>query len=150
MYENKSLTIFYPDSLPVNYFWSFWRGLIDGDGCVCVCKPKDREYETMNLSLVSASEKLKNGLSVILNEFEIKHSITMRGKYKKDGKINKYWSGNNIWTINIRSYKSLKKLYDMMYPSFDIPCLYRKRDKFHKWIMSERSKPGRSKSNIIK
>jgi len=150
MYENKSLTISYPNSLSVNYFWSFWRGLIDGDGCACVYKPKGRKYETMNLSLVSASEKLKKSLSFILNKFGIRHSIYMRGKYKKDGKINKYWRGNNTWTISIISYKSLKKLYNMMYPSFDVPCLHRKRDKFYKWIMSERPKIGRPKLNIIK
>jgi len=104
----------------------------------------------MTLSLVSASEKLKNELSIILNSHEIKHSIFKRGKYRKDGKIRKYWSGNNLWTISIKNYESLKKLYNMMYPSFDVPCLQRKRDKFHKWIIKERPKIGRPKSNSIK
>lgn len=150
LFENKTLTIDYPSHLPSVFFGSFFRGLIDGDGCVCVCTRKGRKYEDITLSLVSASKKLKNELSVILNEFGIKHSIFVREKYRKDGEINKYWRGNDIWTISIVRYESLKKIYNMMYPSFDVPCLQRKRDKFHKWIMGERPKKGRPFSNIIR
>ena len=143
LFESKSLTIDYPLQLPLKFFGSFFRGLVDGDGCVYVGMPKNRKSEQLTLSLVSASEKLKNGLSVILDKFGIKYSITERGQYKKDGTINKYWRGNNIWQISIRRYDSLKKLYDMMYPSFDVPCLHRKRDKFNKWVMRDRPKLGR-------
>ena len=145
LYENKSLTIDYPLRFSLEFFGSFFRGLIDGDGCVCVYTPTSRKSERIILSLVSASAKLKNELSVILDEFGIKYSITVRGQYKKDGMINKPWNGNDIWRISICRYKSLKKLYSLMYPSFDVPCLHRKRDKFNKWIMRDRPKVGRPK-----
>ena len=134
LHKKKSLTIDYPKELPDEYFWSFFRGLIDGDGCVYLVRVKvSGKIMGCKVSLVTASKFLKNALSSKLTQFDIQHSIFCRGQYLKNGSMDKYWTGNNKWNICIL-VASHKEVYDLMYHSVDVPCLRRKKDKFTKGV----------------
>jgi len=134
LHEKKSLTIDYPIELPDEYFWSFFRGLFDGDGCVSlvISKVSDKIIGC-KVSLVTASNILKDVLVSKLVGFNIQYRIQHEGQYLKSGLINKSWTGNDKWNIKIL-VSSHKTVYHCMYDNVDTPCLMRKKDKFTKGI----------------
>jgi len=114
-HHKKSYTIDYPKELPDKYFWSFFRGLMDGDGCVCV-----RKNNSFFVLLVTASKKLKDSLIFKFDELGIKHNMP---KLRK----------NNVYSISVLA-SSWKTVYNNMYFDNKVPCLHRKQKKFKRGI----------------
>lgn len=137
LHEKKSLTIDYPKELPDEYFWSFYRGLIDGDGSVYLRKSKKTNRITKcDLSLASASKKMVKSLSKKFAKFGIKYSIGVRKKYirsrcndKEDWRLPK----NNLFRIRILT-PSQRYVYSTMYPRDNVPCLHRKKEKLYQGV----------------
>ena len=117
---NKSFTIPYPNELPDEYFGGFYRGLMDGDGCIGLTK-----YGHPSVSLVSASKDLMDGLTKKLKQFDIEFNFNVNEKSLRNG--------GDFYEIKILQ-NGKKKIYNLMYPNKKVPCLHRKRDLFTKGI----------------
>lgn len=145
MHENKSLTIKYPNDLPKRFFGSFLRGIIDGDGHMSYTKHTHSKAFRMAVSFISGSPFLKDAISSIFNDLRITYNIFIRTKYRKNGKLETNWHGNDIYTITISARNSLNILYKLLYPNSNVLCLSRKRDIFTSWINTPQPKQGRPK-----
>lgn len=147
MHPSKTFTIEYPKELPQELFGHFMRGVIDGDGTIYLGRKRNRQTERCQASFVTASLKFAKQMMEQLTLRNIKYSLSVRKEYLKNGNKNKSWTGNDIYNIIICNLDSLRKLYEIMYPKYDLPCLHRKRDEFHKFYTTPRIKCGRPRSS---
>lgn len=143
MHRNKTFTIEYPKGLPDDLFGSFFRGVIDGDGNVWLKKRRIRQQvKDCRVSFVTASELFSKQMQEELKKRNIRFTVSVVEKYLKSGKLCDRWKGRNIWKINIVHQASLRALYKIMYPKYEVPCLHRKRDSFHEWYITPRAIAG--------
>lgn len=121
----KSLTLKYP-FIPNQYLCHFFRGYFDGDGCASfgIYKRKDRKSlrRVLNLRIRCGS----NGF--------------IRGPQKQIAAVISAVKGclyfhSKAYTLVYNSADVIK-LYNLMYPSLNVPCLTRKRDILIKGIKS--------------
>jgi hypothetical protein len=146
MHKNKTHTIEYPKGMPDKFFFSFLRGVIDGDGTIYLAKTrKNQKTKDCKLFFVTASEKFALRMCEELKSREIKFSVSIRSKYLKSGKLCKQWLGTDLWRIQVSKISDLRRLYKEMYPSDNVPCLHRKRDSLREFYETPRVKSGRPK-----
>lgn len=93
----------------------FWAGFIDGDGSVNIKKHKYGNY--VRISVVSASEKYIERLSIFLLKNAISSSVT---KYR------------NIYSISFGGKRTAQQIYDLFYS--DEFGMERKRCKLKKYV----------------
>ncbi len=134
MYHNKSLTIKYPVGTNDTFFGSFLRGVIDGDGGYAYHDRKDNRRKTFIAQITSASKDFVDELVSRLKSININSYVYTRGEFNKNNTINKSYKGNNIYIINIAEIQSNYNLYNLLYPTKDVPCLKRKFDIFSQFI----------------
>jgi hypothetical protein len=124
---NKSLTLKFPD-IPNNMLPHFVRGYVDGDGCVSyrIFKRKDRGYRLYH----SLSVRITSG-----SQFFLQH---LRMKLIQSGIGNGYFiARKNENTFDLVYYGSdVLKLYQLLYPNKEVPCLTRKREVFENGLTS--------------
>ena len=126
----KSLTLG-PLAVPDEHFADFFRGCVDGDGCVLVytdryhtTKSRQYIYERLYVSLVSASrpflEWIQASIRRLAGVFGAIH--THGGKRRRP-----------IWALRYAKAESIRLLCWMYYAP-DVPCLARKRDKAERFL----------------
>lgn len=127
LHEAKSFTIKWVQGMPSKYESHFVRGLFDGDGWVYF-KEKKQSYQ-MHAGFVTASESLSESFrSWLINQ-------GLKFNHRKDG---------NKWTFNIHRIEYVKRFYQIIYPSPNVPHLLRKKILFDKWMNRPPSHVGRS------
>lgn len=122
---NKNLTLRFPE-IPDQYLGHFFRGYFDGDGCASFgfYKRKDRKSlrRVLNLRIRCGSNDFIRGLqkqvSAVISA--VKGCLYFHSK---------------AYTLVYNSADVIK-LYNLMYPSLNVPCLTRKRDILIKGIKS--------------
>jgi hypothetical protein len=120
-----------PLTVPDKLYADFFRGCIDGDGCVLVytdrhhaTKNPSYVYERLYMSLVSASYSFLEWVRASTQKL-----VGVSGAvHKSTGK-----SRRPIWALRYAKRESLR-LLDWMYYGPDIPCLTRKRLKAEKFL----------------
>lgn len=143
MHVNKTFTIEYPKNMPDEMFGPFFRGVIDGDGTVWLKKRRiGQQVKDCRVSFVSASKVFVEQMQEELKKRNIRFAVAVKKKYLKSGKLCSTWLGKDLWRITICHTRSLRALYEMMYPKEDVPCLHRKRDSFHEWYITPRAMAG--------
>lgn len=117
----KSLIINFP-KIPEEVLGHFVRGYFDGDGCACYIRhfAKDRGYfrQAFFANFTCGSKKFLRALQESLHQCM---QIGQGSFYGHDGAYRLTYSG-----------RAARQLYNFMYPSTTVPCLERKRNKFHR------------------
>jgi len=121
----KSKIIDVPIGLPKEYFASFIRGALDGDGSV--------SSKNKRLKISTASRKFAYGLSEFLNALGIEHQVVYSpyvlresGRLARKNEIKPDDVYTDFFNVCVRKKKDLLKLYRLMYNN---PALYLKRKK---------------------
>ena len=111
---NKSLTLTFPITIPLEYQHDYVRGYFDGNGCIHVDK---RNHASI---IIAGSEMFSKSLVEVLQTFGIRSSIS------------KHYKANCFYT---RSFgrDNVKNFYDFMYKDSTI-FLNRKKQIFENWI----------------
>ena len=112
--ERKSLQAIFPSNLPIDYYPSLLRGIIDGDGSISFYARKGRKCHTKAIRLCSGNEKF------LLDIVGFLHRVV------DIDPINVYRDKENLWSIAYRKTASLLKLIDYLYSGAEI---YMKRKK---------------------
>jgi intein-encoded DNA endonuclease-like protein len=116
--ERKTFTISMPKNIPNHLHKDFWRGVIDGDGCLYLKEKKNvNNKPTFIITLVGSKNLMVDYVNFLksINIFplpEIK-------------------SNKNIWAVSLcskRAIKFCKKIYE----NDSVFCFQRKKDKFLK------------------
>lgn len=121
--ERKTLSVKFPKELPREYWNDFIRGLFDGDGCIHLSKDKRRKSSYNKQCSFLGTEDLLNAIPEHLG---LENKVFL---YKKIAKLVYYKASD------------LKKIFDAIYYSDNVPCLARKRDKFAETIMAGQNEP---------
>ncbi len=136
--KRKSLTIQWPSGLPLEYEGSFLRGLIDGDGTVGLYQRRPNQYAPdLAVGLVTASPTLIEALRDCYTRHDLRFSVSCRD----NSLLSPKWSF--IWRIAVSEQESLRRLYSLLYPSNEVPCLQRKRAPYDTWMATPRRVSGR-------
>lgn len=112
--ERKSLQAIFPSNIPINYYSSLIRGIIDGDGSISFYARKGRKCHTKAIRLCSGNEKF------LLDIVGFLHRVV------DIDPVNVYRDKENLWSIAYRKTASLLKLIDYLYSGAEI---YMKRKK---------------------
>ena len=112
--ERKSLCTVFPSNLPIDYYPSLLRGIIDGDGSISFYARKGRKCHTKAIRLCSGNEKF------LLDIVEFLHRVVGIDS------VNVYRDKENLWSIAYRKTASLLKLIEYLYSDAEI---YMKRKK---------------------
>lgn len=112
--ERKSLQAIFPSNLPIYYYPSLLRGIIDGDGSISFYARKGRKCHTKAIRLCSGNEKF------LLDIVGFLHRVV------DIDPVNVYRDKENLWSIAYRKTASLLKLIDYLYSGAEI---YMKRKK---------------------
>lgn len=112
--ERKSLQAIFPSNLPIDYYPSLLRGIIDGDGSISFYARKGRKCHTKAIRLCSGNEKF------LLDIVGFLHRVV------DIDTVNVYRDKENLWSIAYRKTASLLKLIDYLYSGAEI---YMKRKK---------------------
>jgi hypothetical protein len=120
-----------PLTVPDPLYADFFRGCIDGDGCILVytdryhaTKSPSYVYERLYVSLVSASRPFLEWIRV-----NTRRLVGVSGAvHNSAGK-----GQRPIWALRYAKQESLR-LLGWMYYSADVPCLARKRLKAEKFL----------------
>jgi hypothetical protein len=123
LYENKSLTIEIPKTLPVEYEIDFVRGYFDGDGCV---ETKRQIHKYKNSDTYQLRTRISSGSYKILASIE---DILFRNGLKSKN-IKKY-KNRNLMDICYSTNESYK-IYELFYKNKYCLYLPRKKDIFEK------------------
>jgi hypothetical protein len=136
MYENKTLSIGWPNGLPSEMKWHFLRGLLDGDGCVSFKQNRNRQQiPDCRLYFSTASITLHTEL---LDNIDLQCRESIRQPYKmKSGNFSQ-----PFYKVNVDKQSDLRLLYERMYPTPSVPCLHRKRDLLKEFYFTPRAKAG--------
>lgn len=123
MVPAKSRVIKYPKGLPDEYFGHFLRGVFDGDGCLSFGKTNAHQsLGRCHMFITSGSYVFVQELAQKLGKCGIGSSIRVQPPRKKN------W--HTMWYLEIHKIRDKINLCRLMYPSWDVPCLHRKRDLF--------------------
>ena len=106
--ERKSLQAIFPSNIPINYYSSLIRGIIDGDGSISFYARKGRKCHTKAIRLCSGNDQFLLDLVKFLYEV-----IDVEP-------VNLYREKENLWSIAYRKTASLIKLIDYLYSDADI------------------------------
>lgn len=112
--ERKSLYAVFPSNLPINYYPSLLRGIIDGDGFISFYARRGRKSHIKAVRLCSGNEKF------LLDIVEFLHRVV------DIDPVNTYREKENLWSIAYRKTSSLVKLIEYLYSDAEI---YMKRKK---------------------
>lgn len=104
---------------PMEYFFDFLRGYIDGDGCYHYNK------NHIYMSLTCASENVLKWIQFILNSYNIATTIHKEKEYK--------------YRLNCINYDSMSKLINLMYHDNHNLCLTRKYNKIKPLLVPSHS-----------
>jgi hypothetical protein len=134
MFENKSLSIQYPEKLEDNLFWSFFRGVIDGDGSIQLNNNrKNQRVADCRVVLCGASVDFMKSIGEQLTKRSIMYSFTTSENNRK----------NPVYYISIAEHDSLRKIFNSMYSENGVPCLHRKKQNLCIWYNTPRVRSGR-------
>ena len=137
--ERKSLIVKYPDNLEDKFFWSFLRGMFDGDGSFLLQQSrKGQRVADGRFQLCSASLSMITTIKSILERKGIRLCFTKSER----------GSSNTMYYITVVHHDSLREIYRNMYSGKNIPCLNRKKDLFERWLTTERAPAGNPAFNI--
>mgnify|MGYP003301850677 CR=1 FL=1 len=104
---------------PMEYFFDFLRGYIDGDGCYSYVK--NRLY----MSLTCASENILRWIQFVLNSYNISTNVYKEKEYK--------------YKLSCTNYDSMSKLINFMYHDNCTLYLTRKYNKIKPLLMPSHS-----------
>lgn len=114
--ERKSFTISMPKNIPVDLQKHFWRGVIDGDGCIYLKERNNKQNKpTFTVTLVGSKQLMEDYIN-FLKTLNIKP-------------LPKIEPQNKIWCVVICSKNAItfcKKIYE----NNKAFCLQRKKEKF--------------------
>lgn len=142
MHRAKSLSIEYPSALPEEYFWSFMRGVIDGDGCVSMFQRPNAPHRDCMVQVVSGSQVFAAQLFYKLIEHGVSPRLGVRERYLKCGRLNPSWMGADLYQITLRRISDIAHMHDAMYLNADVPCIKRKRALLDEFYTAKRRSPG--------
>ena len=127
----KSLTLG-PLLIPDEVFVDFFRGCIDGDGCIVVytdgyhtTKRAHYVYERLYVSLVSASRPFLEW-----TEANVRRLAGVSGAIQSSGGR----ALRPVWSLRYAKAASIR-LLTWMYYAPDVPCLSRKREKAERFLL---------------
>lgn len=112
----KTLNSGFPSALPKGMWSDFIRGLFDGDGCVHLSMDKRRKSSYLRQCCFLGTQDLLRPIPI---------------HFGLDDKIIPYRA---IAKLVYYKVSDLRKIFDAMYYSKDVPCLERKRVKFEQAI----------------
>ncbi len=126
----KSLTLG-PLAVPDEYFADFFRGCVDGDGCVLVyidryhtAKRMQYVYERLYVSLVSAGRPFLEWMQTTICRL-----VSVSGAiHDSSGRRQR-----PLWVLRYAKAESIR-LIGWMYYAPDVPCLARKRAKAERFL----------------
>lgn len=129
---NKSRTVTFPQ-IPKKYLADFIRGCMDGDGSIGTynCFSKSNGYHIRrNCSISTGSKDFATGLSLNLNELNLKHCLSIRtkdalNKRKLGAKINgkKIKANGDFYTISFSGKTAFNFLREIYFPNHKISML---------------------------
>lgn len=113
--------------LPAQYMSDFIRGFFDGDGCISYGAYKGKRYvgekSFINAATFCGNYIFLKELKDVMNDFGISFGSLVKQR--------------NIFSLSVRSFASIKLLYNFMYKSNTLLFMKRKRDKFEKLLSWE-------------
>ena len=112
---NKTYSLVFPKQLNKQYWRDFIRGYFDGDGCITGRKP---EWKIC---------AYKKEILETINDFFYENGIEKVDIIKR--------KNENLYDIRFASLSSLRKIYQLIYYSDNIPYLKRKKEKFDSYKM---------------
>jgi hypothetical protein len=115
--ERKTFTISLPKNIPENLNEHFWRGVIDGDGCLYLKQNNNHNKPTFTVTIVGSNQLLKDYIDFL--------------KTLNINPLPKIKLHKNIWYVTICSKNAImfcKKIYN----DDKLFCLQRKKEKFLK------------------
>lgn len=128
MERRKTLTLKFPD-LPEDCHIHFVRGVFDGDGCVAWWNNKIVGNVGVEFSLLGTNDLLTPIPKLLDVECKVK-------PYRSISKM-------RCW-----KHYDLVRIYNLLYPQADVPCLHRKKKKFEEVL--EKIDYGRRSAEIKK
>lgn len=133
LHESKSLTIEWPTGITGELKWPFIRGLLDGDGWASLGKHRDgQQAPSLSVGWCGGSSALMRKLASVLESAGM--SVGVRAEDDRE---------NPLYRVVVQEHESLARLHRLLYPRRDVPCIRRKRNKFTRWVLSARVRPGR-------
>lgn len=112
---NKTYSLLFPTQLNKQYWRDFIRGYFDGDGCITGQKP---EWKICSY---------RKEILETINDFFFENGIDKVEIHKR--------KTENLYDIRYASIPSLRKIYNLIYYSNNIPYLKRKKEKFDSYKM---------------
>jgi len=117
---NKSLTLVFPTTIPLEYQHDYIRGYFDGNGCIHIDK---RDHGSI---IIASSEMFSKSLIEVLQTFGIRSSTS------------KHYKANCFYTRSF-GYDNVENFYNFMYKDSTI-FLDRKKQIFENWINKRNKK----------
>lgn len=120
----KSLTLDIPDIILENeFFYSFIRGYIDGDGCYY---NPSKDSDDVKLNLLGTKEVLEKIKTYLLSQGLEFVYISKESKTKDPSK--------NTFILTINRQAEMLKLINILYRNKECTCLSRKLEKINKFL----------------
>lgn len=134
--ERKSLIIKWPFGLEKIFWWSFIRGVFDGDGTVNLKQNRpNQQAPDLRASICSASQEFAKMLHETLSFLGVSSYLYVRGANGS--------RKNPLWDVVVVKQEALRTMYQGMYAEENSSCLLRKKHKFDEWISVPRGRSGR-------
>jgi hypothetical protein len=130
----KSFTAPWP-VIPREYQGAFVRGLLDGDGSILLRQTRSGQFAPdLSVSCVGAAPAILTGLTKWLSNRGICYTAA--------------WNRPSLWRVTVFQQESLRRFYDLLYPTRHVSSLQRKRMNYDLWVASPRRSPGRPRNSV--
>lgn len=120
IFERKANILEFPKTVPKEYYYSFIRGVLDGDGHAHTRKRLDKNTTAYHLGITGTKVLLDRIAEIIFDELGIKNPKTSKGS-------STYRSKGFTYNLTYCSLKNIIKIRDWLYRDSDL-YLKRKKD----------------------
>ena len=126
VHERKSLTLDFPENLPIKFHKDFIRGYLDGDGCIVhYINKESHKYSVKFIGTKEMMEGIRNTLQIYL-DIPLKAKLTQRFPNRE----------KNNWNLEIHGRKQTLKVLSWIYDDATV-YLERKFQKFNSLPLNE-------------